>query len=152
MTGQSPHIASVLAGCLLLVALGCSSGGPESPVPTRRDEGKLKLLGVEYGKFVALNENVPPRDQEEFLQYLRSRESRLAGYGLESIDELLVSPREGHKMIVVHGDKQGIMSPDGFPWAAYEETGVGGTRLVVSGRGTIVEMDQDEFERTFAKK
>jgi hypothetical protein len=129
-----------------LVTLGCGSDGL---LKTRRDEGKLKLLGVEYGKFVALNDNVPPCDQEVFMKYLRRRQSRLAGYGLESMDELLVSPREGQKMIVVQGGQQGMMSPDGFPWAAFEETGVGGTRIVVSGRGTIVEMSEEEFERTF---
>jgi hypothetical protein len=132
-----------------LVTLGCGPGGSDGLVETRRDEGKLKLLGIEYGKFVALNNNVPPRDQEVFVKYLRRRQSRLAGYGLKSMDELLVSPREGQKMIVVQDGKKGIMSPDGFPWAAFEETGVGGTRIVVSGRGTIVEMSEDEFERTF---
>lgn len=133
-------------GTGLLVCTGCGSqASPED----NRAQGVFRLVGMEYGRYMARHRDSRPADLEQFRAFLQSRSERLASLGVNELDVLLTSPRDGEPLVILTGPERGPISPYGNPWAAYERTGFNGLRLVTSSRGTVVEMTQEEFEVAF---
>jgi hypothetical protein len=111
----------------------------------------MKLLGLEYGKFL-VEHNAPPKDEAALRAYLESRVSDLSANGVKSVDDLLRNGRDGQPFQVIYGET--IVAPDrpDYPWAAYEQTGVDGVRLAVHVRGGIQEIGAEEFPQQIPLK
>lgn len=109
----------------------------------------MRLLGMEYGRYMARHRDSRPANVEQFRGFLQSRRERLASLGVDELEVLLTSPRDGEPLVILTGPGSDPISPYGNPWAAYEKTGVGGSRLVTSSRGTVVEMTEEEFNAAF---
>jgi hypothetical protein len=134
-----------------LVAPGCGDGASPSG-----SDGQLrtamKVLGLEYGNYLTEHNGAPPPDEAAMRAYLQSRMADLSEYGVKGVDDLLRPGRDGQPITVVYGAK--IVTPERspYPWAAYEQTGVDGNRLVCDSRGGVYEIGDTEFtEQTSGK-
>ena len=106
----------------------------------------MKLLGLEYGKFL-VEHNAPPKDEAALRAYLESRMSDLSAYGVKSVDDLMRSGRDGQPLQIIYGKTVSAPDRPDFPWAAYEQTGIDGTRLAVHSRGGVQELDAEQFSQ-----
>ena len=71
----------------------------------------------------------------------------LSEYGVKSVDDLLRSGRDGQPLQVIYGKTVAAPDRPEYPWAAYEQTGVDGTRLAVHTRGGVQELDAAQFSQ-----
>jgi len=137
-------LAAIALGCVAMHS-GCGGG---AAVSGEQDQlrAALKILGLEYGKFLA-EHNAPPKDEAAMRDYLQSRMSDLSAYGVKNVDDLLRHGRDGQPLQVIYG--QTVAAPDKpeYPWAAYEQSGVDGMRLAVNVRGGVQELGAAEFSQ-----
>ena len=126
-------------GLLLIFCIGCNSGNVGGLSVA---ESKIRDVGRMYGHYLGRHGR-PPADLETFEKFLTTS-------GVKNIDDVLSSPRDGEKLVLLFGDQLGPESPDGFPWIGYEKTGGSQDRIVVSARGMVEVMDHDTFETTFS--
>ncbi|RIK85351.1 MAG: hypothetical protein DCC67_04155 [Planctomycetota bacterium] len=66
------------------------------------------------------------------------------------IDGLLTSPRDGQPLVIVYGKRIAPKDSPNTPWAAYEQTGVDGKRMVAKVRGTVDELTTAEIDAQLA--
>jgi len=110
----------------------------------------LTAVAVLYGEYLQLHNNVPPKDQAAFHNFLNEDGgSRLKLYHADSVDQLLKSPRDGQPFLVVVGKRLAPQDSPGTPWAAYEQTGVDGKRLAAQVRGATEELSPEQFTAQF---
>ncbi|MFW5693154.1 MAG: hypothetical protein ACOCWL_02965 [Thermoguttaceae bacterium] len=135
--------------CLVLgmcvVALGCGRSRRQAAA---REESRLKPLAVLYGQFTGRNRGNPPANDAQFKEFIRSHDAeQLASLGVDDVDELFVSERDGEPYVVLYGDAaQGNPpGPAGAPVVAYEQEGVRGKRFVASSMGAVEEVDEARF-------
>jgi hypothetical protein len=141
-----------LGTCAALVAVaavaGC--GGGSQPAPSS-EEGQIraamKVLGQEYGGYMASHNGQPPKDEAALRSYLESRLPVLSDYNVKSVDMLLRSGRDGQPLAVITGKKVEVPERSSYPWAAYEQTGVDCKRLVGDTRGGVFEIEDQEFKQ-----
>jgi hypothetical protein len=149
---RQPSTRSISPTILMTIVLAClaiSPGCGKSPADSGQQDqirAAMKLLGLEYGKFL-VDHNAPPDDERALRIYLESRMNDLSAYGVKSVDDLLRNGRDGKPLQIIYGKT--IAAPDrpDFPWAAYEHTGVDGTRLAVHARGGVQELDAAQFSQ-----
>jgi hypothetical protein len=135
-----------LYACVLTTAwVGCSGGAPGGD--DQRVRAAMRMVGVEYSRYQSAHNGQPPPDEAAFRSFLDVQISKTPDYGVKSADELLTTTRDGQPLKVVYGKKAGPPDQPDTPWAAYEQTGVDGKRLVVNTRGTVVELASDEVNR-----
>lgn len=142
-------MARTAAWCLVLgmcaLALGCGRSRRQAAA---REESRLKPLALLYGQFTGRNRGNPPASEAQFKEFIRSRgPEQLASFGVDDVDELFVSERDGKPYVVLYGEAaQGNPpGPAGAPVIAYEQEGVGGKRFVASSMGAVEEVDEARF-------
>ena len=138
-----PRIVPVVVA--IIISLGCGGGKPTGD--EARARAALRMVGIEYGRYLVANNGAPPPDEAAMRTFLDLQISRTPNYGVASADELLSSTRDGKPLQLICGAK---VAPPDRPealWAAYEQTGVDGRRLVVNTRGDVVELDAEAFDR-----
>jgi hypothetical protein len=138
--------------CAALVAAAASAGcGGTSQPALSSEEGQIraamKVLGMEYGSYMASHNGAPPKDEAAMRSYLESRLSTLSDYGVKSADSLLRAGRDGQPLAIVVGTKIEATERSPYPWAAYEKVGVDGKRLVSDTRGGVYEIEEQEFKQ-----
>jgi hypothetical protein len=134
-----PNLA---AGALSLAGCG---GGSEVSGTDYQARRQLSLIAEMYGNYMQ-ERGGPPKDEGEFKAFLTEWAARrLEPYNVESVDELLVSPRDEQPFVVVYGKKLVSKDAPNSPWAAYEQTGVDGKRLAAQVRGVLEEYSPEEF-------
>jgi hypothetical protein len=137
------HACILAAGALSLV--GCGRGSEVSGTDYQANR-QLSLIAEMYGNYMQEHGGAPPKDEAAFKTFLAKYAARrLEPYNVESVDELLVSPRDEQPFVVVYGKKLVSKDAPNAPWAAYEHTGVDGKRLAVQVRGVLEEYPPDEF-------
>jgi hypothetical protein len=138
---QFALVVALVAGTL--VAIGCGGGSPSG------NDGQLrvamKVLGLEYGSYLTEHNGAPPADEAAMRDYLQSRMVDLSELGVKGVDDLLRLGRDGQPIKVVYGAKIAMPDRPQYAYAAYEQTGVDGTRLVCDSRGGVYEMGETEF-------
>jgi hypothetical protein len=135
-----------LAAALVVAAATCSGCGGATAGSDDQSRAAMKLLGIEYGRYLAAHGS-PPKDEAAWRAYLESRMSDLSAYGVKSVDDLLGKGRDGQPIQVIYGATVTAPHQTEYPWAAYEQTGVGGQRLAVNVRGGLQELAPDEFSK-----
>jgi len=134
----------VVVGIVAWLATGCGTRIESQ----EREQSNLKPLAIMYGQFIGQHRGQPPKNEEEFKQYVRSQSpDALASFGVSDPDAIFVSSRDGQPYVVHYGNaaRTGPPGPGGQPVIAYEQTGVGGDRFVASSIGAIEEVDEERF-------
>ena len=144
------HVAAFMA-CTLSVA-GCTPGDPlTSGTSDRQTRVLMNVLSVFYGDYLDAHRGNPPKDVDAFRAYLESRAEDLKRYKLKNVDQLMTSPRDGQPLAIVCAKRVAPPGSPGTPWAAYEQSGVEGTRMAVQVRAGVQELSPDEIEQIFAQ-
>jgi hypothetical protein len=136
-------LVALLATCLIGHATGCGSSSNESSGDVRAAGGVLKVLGVEYSRYVAEHDGRPPADKEALVAFLAARKDRIAG--LNDVQQLFVSPRDNEPLVIFYGKALPPADESGFPAVAREATGAAGKCLVANTRGGVEEVAFDQL-------
>ena len=143
--------AAILTACLMAIT-GCSQGDPfNSGSNDRKTRIVMNLLSVFYGEYLDSHQGRPPKDNDAFREYLETRTEDLNRYNLQSIDQLMTSPRDGQPLLIVCGKRLAPVDSPGTPWAAYEQQGIDGVKMAVQVRGGVQDLSADEIDRIFAQ-
>ncbi len=134
-----------LAICSVL-ASGCDSPPPQNG---SQGEPQLRLLGMLYGNYLAKHGGKAPANEDQWLKFLESQGRQLKSHGIENVESLLTSPRDGKKLVVLYGNKIVNDGPGGLPWVAYEQTSAAGNRYAIGARGVAQEMNPEQFSEVF---
>lgn len=137
----SNMMAALLVACLIVHAVSCSSSPSEPAGNARAARGVLKVLGIEYARFVAQNDGRPPADKGELAAFLETRKDRISG--LKEIEQLFISPRDSEPLLIFYGESMPPVDESGFPLVAREASGVAGQCLAVNTRGGVQEIAVD---------
>ena len=135
----------VVAGIVLLSALplGCTPRTESQ----EREQSNLKPLAVFYGRFMGRHRGLPPANEAEFKEFVRSLSTgELASFNVTDLESLFVSSRDGQPYVIIYGQPSGPPGPGGAPVIAYEQVGVGGKRFVASSMAAIEEVDEARFK------
>src|SRR5262249_22162801 len=131
------HLAGLaIIGASLLGIVGC--GGDEGA--TAGDVGsdaqtRVRGLANEYAEFMTANQGRVPKDEAEFRKFLEPRSKTVgASFKIETVDELLTSPRDKQPLVIVTGTKREPSDAPGAPWAFRERVGVDGKIFAVGVR------------------
>jgi hypothetical protein len=89
----------------------------------------------------------PPKDEQEFKQAIAAAGMDAAVLKLTSIDEAVVSERDGQPLVIAYGGP-----PAGSDVVVYEQTGVDGKRLIGHRIGQVEEVDEARFRELVPKK
>lgn len=119
---------------ITIVLVGC---GGDAPVVSEEQDGGMRALAMGYGQYIAQNRGRPPKNEERFRKYLEQNMMILENFGVESIDDLFVSPRDNEPYEIIYGKRAKIV--------AYEKVGVDGKRMVADDLGIVKEVDEAEF-------
>ena len=132
-------IALACFGCTLLGCGQASSGPPEV--------SKLTTLAVAYGLYQSRH-GEPPPDEATFKAFLTEHSQQLLEKsGVEQLDALFVSSRDGQPFVIKYGDQD---DPMGRKPIAFEQVGQGGRRYVGFTLGMISEVDEEAFQALMA--
>lgn len=141
----SRHSLTGVLSSLCLLGVGCSSDGK----PQTDSDKNFQALTILYGKFIPRNRGVGPASEAEFKKFIHSlAASEVEGTGADpaNIDKLFVSPRDNQPYVIAYKVRPSP-GPDGPPAIIWEQTGVGGKRLVGDALGKVEELDQAAFEK-----
>jgi hypothetical protein len=83
-----------------------------------------------------------PKDEADFKQAIASLNLPLDSFGVESVDELFISNRDGKPLVVTYGT--GSPKNDVI---VYESEGVNGVREVGYTLGRVAEVDAADFAK-----
>jgi hypothetical protein len=136
--GTPRRIMLALVGLFLL---GCTNAEEEPPqFQDARLAAIAQLLGehvVEFGR--------KPANDRAFREFVASRGPEvLEQAGAKDIDELLTSPRDGEKFVIIYPGQEGRLR--GEVWA-YEAAGKDGSRAIVDSLGRTLLMPENDFRR-----
>lgn len=137
---------ALLIGCIAFATVGCSSPqGPASP-----ERVPLRHLAILYGKYRNSHQGMPPKDEAQFKQYIKSLgASQLAAAGVSEaeIDTLFVSPRDGQPYEVRYSKAPPADDGSGPAAVVIEHTGKNGKRLVAYSIGKVEEIDEATYQK-----
>jgi hypothetical protein len=134
---------------LPLLAVGCTSQNASRSVS--REDSRLRWMLKLY--LHASQQGRAPESEVEFKKFIAEfdsamRDRTLAGAGVDTIDELFVSERDGLPYAVIYGEPPKGIAPG---LAAYEQQGVDGRRYVGYALGIIEEVDEQRFDTLVPK-
>ena len=119
---------------------GCGGAGGSN---VAKEKSHLRILGRTYIGYIT-NKGRRPADEAEFKAYVQESMGPpvLERYGINSVEELYVSERDGQPLVFLYGKQpQG----DDDDVVGYEKTGVDGKRWVSFRLGNIEEVDETRF-------
>jgi hypothetical protein len=96
----------------------------------------------------------PPADEAALKSFIKSVSPQdMAAYGITDREGLFVSVRDHEPFVVLYGPEalKGPPGPAGMPVVAFERTGVGGMRFVVSSYGAVESVDEARFKQLVPK-
>lgn len=143
---------------MLAAAAGIAAGGcgrdvhPSATGVDRETRVVLNALGECYSEYMLYNRGRPPKDPASFQKFLETRNTLLELYGIESVDALLKSPRDGEPFVILYGETIPIRDSGGAEYVAYEQTGVDGFRMAARSRGGVDLLDPDEFQNVIGTR
>jgi len=114
---------------------------------TQQPEGfkHFKAIAVAYGKFQGSHGGSTPKNLDEFKAFVeKSQAGMLTRFGLENAGELFVSPRDREPLVFDFSNSGNSVTNQ---IVAYEQTGVGGKRVVVSTLGSVELLDEEQFRQ-----
>ncbi len=142
---SSVIVAWIFSGVAILT--GCGSPPADKP-----DEEllKLRIVGSLYGKYLANHAGTAPANESQLVAALE-RDPDSWKKVAATPQELLTSPRDGERLVIVYGAAVKDPPEGGFPWVAHEKTGVDGHVVIVNLRGSTELKEQPEVAKIFPK-
>jgi hypothetical protein len=132
--------AQVFAGTVLIALGGC--GGDGASAPNNSETSHLRVITALYFRATsALGKK--PASEQEFKTFLAGDSLDLDVLGVDSIDDLFVSERDGQPLVILYGSDRKGVDPR---VVAYEAVGKDGARLVGFDSGQITEADETHFK------
>ena len=131
-----------VVGVLLMgnVFVGCDS--PEVVEEFNRRGSNLHSLGGMYRMYASKNGGTPPANEEDLKSYIMEQGlEHFADFGITTIEDLFISPRDGQPYVVVYGGRE---LPEVL---AYEQTGTETGRWIVSSMVVVSEVDEATLNR-----
>lgn len=120
--------------------VGCEA--PEVAQEVNRRGSNLQSLGGMYKMYASQNRGIPPANEGEFKRYILAQGlGHFADFGITTIDDLFISPRDGQPYMVVYGGRE---LPDVL---AYEQIGSETGRWIVSSMALVAEVDEATFDQ-----
>jgi hypothetical protein len=136
-------VVVLLVACLMGSVTSCGSSSTAPTGDARAAQGVLKVLGIEYARFMAEHDGRPPKDRQEFAAFLEPRKDQIVG--LKEVEQLFVSPRDNEPLMIYYGKSPPLADDSGYPAVAREATGAAGKCLVANTRGGVKEMAFDQL-------
>lgn len=122
--------------------VGCRSREADDEV-ARRGSNLQSLAGM-YRMYVSQHGGNPPSNETEFKTFIRDQGlEHFKAFDIATVDDLFLSPRDGHPYVVVYGKGPETM-PD---IVAYEREGTASGRWIVSAMTVVAEVDEAEFQQ-----
>jgi hypothetical protein len=130
----SPPAAVLSAVCVL--AGGCAEGEQVER------QSNLQAIAAYYSQFLAHHRGQSPANEEEFKKFIQAKGGEALAYKGLSVDELLISSRDGKPFVVKYrGDKSWPL-PE---LVAYEQEGDDGIRHGATSVGEYAVISDEEF-------
>ena len=131
-----------LIGALVVsMALGCHNGSSASANP---NDTNIKFLSALFARHQIAFSGRAPADREQFVEYMRKRESKLLEkVGVSDPNELFISKRDGKPYVMFFGKE--ARNPRLMGITGYEKEGVGGKRFVGFQSGDVQLWTEEEF-------
>jgi hypothetical protein len=142
---RRPKTLSALCGLLVLSCLLSGCGTKEIPPLPPEQIHILKLTSI-LAEYRRTHKNALPANADEFKKWASSlKRDQLAKFGIDNLDDALVSPRDHEPYQITPGkpNRMGII-----PVIAYEKTGVNGKRYVLSSMGTAGEVNEEAMRNS----
>lgn len=126
-----------IIGCAVLLS-GCNTRSDEVRA---KEVSHARAIAALYFRATSLLGR-PPENEQEFKEAVSQGQMDLNVLGVDSVDELFVSDRDGQPLVIVYGK-----TPQGVARGVigYEQTGKDGVRLVALNNGQVVEADGAKF-------
>jgi hypothetical protein len=120
---------------------GC--GGGSAVTTNVGNTENIRVMSQIYGVYLSSHQGKPPQDEQEFRDFLATKQDLLTQAGL-TVDAMFVSPRNGEPLQWVYG-KPLRSSPTGMTFIGYEKSSADGQRLAVATRGMYELLDEAKF-------
>ena len=133
------HTLRSTCACLismtLLMVIGCTS---HQTIEAAAEQGSnLKPIATLYGQYIGQHRGRPPASEEAFREFIEKEGSAIMeSYGIASVDELLVSERDGQPYVIVYAGQPKPTTQSGSV-VAYEQQGVEGKIFVTDDLGDV---------------
>ena len=127
---------SALLVSAVLLCSGC--GAPKEDADEAKQRTGLGALAKAYGQYSSSHRGMPPKSEKALKEFIESQgPAFLNSLGVDTIDDMFISPRDGEPYVVIYGKRR--------PIVAYEAVGVDGTRWVAHDLGGAEELDEATF-------
>lgn len=104
-----------------------------------------------YAAYLRSHRYQPPANEAEFKGVLKQAgDGILKRAGVDTVDKLLVSPRDSQPFVIPYGKDARPLLDRGV--VAYEKTGVAGRRLVGYDLGYVKDVDEEAFKRLLPER
>jgi hypothetical protein len=138
--------------CLALLAsfafsVGCGSGVQQLD---KNDPSRIRMqsLAILYASYLNHNGGKLPASETELKNFmLATGKTYLAERGINKIDDLFVSQRDGQPLVVSYGAHKLVRGFTADPIVAHEKAGLNGMRLVAFPSGAVLELDTEMFSK-----
>ncbi|WP_428304389.1 hypothetical protein [Lacipirellula sp.] len=135
---------------ICVIAAGCSRSGTTSTGSDNQLRAAMKLLGMEYGAYLA-SSGKAPTDAATLKTFLQSRMGQLQDFGVKSVDDLLPAGRDGQPLQIVYREISRPAENPNYAWVACEAIGSEGVRLACDSRGGVHEINEEQFSQAFSR-
>lgn len=142
MTTSRKYAALAL---VVLFGTGCAGG---DRLASSGESTRLLALASMHARFQSATGR-PPADEQQFKNFIAERGATLKRMGVNSVEEIFVSERDGQPFVVVYGKRPSGMAAS---IVAYERQGVDGRRLVAHSMRMIEEVDDERFREIIPKE
>ena len=131
-------VAFLISGILV----GCHS--PEASDEVDRRGSNLQSLAGLYRTYAAQHGGNPPPNEAAFKTFIQDQGLKhFESFGITTIDELFISPRDRKPYVVIYGD-----GPEEMPnIVAYEREGTETGRWIASSMTVVAEVDEVKFQQ-----
>jgi hypothetical protein len=99
----------------------------------------MRAFAIAFGQFTGQNRGRPPKNEEQLRKFIEQMgPAWMESHGVDSVDELFTSPRDGQPYVVLYGRRRSKV-------IAYEAEGKDGKRFVADDLGNVELADEARF-------
>lgn len=142
--------------CFFLFPLSFAGCGGDRVAEGFKQSNRLNMQKIAnaYRMFASINENMGPKTEEEFKEFLGSDERiayrlGLSELDLDNLDGYFTSEADGEPFVVLYGQK--IEPTLDYSALVFDKTGVDGMRRIALACSEIIEVtDKKQYDRILA--